>query len=64
MAIRYRWREANGDVGYVCDNDDCGYCGAPVMYQDPTWSDERVPEWEQCPSCGAINLAPLFREVK
>jgi hypothetical protein len=57
MAIRYRWREANGDVGYVCDGDDCGYCGAPTTIQDPTWSQWRLAEADQCPECGATGLA-------
>jgi hypothetical protein len=39
--------------------DDCGYCGAPPMYQDPIWTDDLVAEENQCPSCGATGLYPL-----
>jgi hypothetical protein len=40
-------------------DDDCGYCGAPPMYQDPTWSEGCTPGENQCPQCGATGLYPL-----
>jgi hypothetical protein len=63
MATRlYRWREAMGDPYDPSDyynQDDCGYCGAPPMYQDAKWTDDLVAEENQCPSCGATGLYPL-----
>lgn len=56
--MSYRWKEAMGSVGEL-EDDDCAYCGAPPFYQDATWSEERAPGENQCPSCGATGLCPI-----
>jgi hypothetical protein len=51
----YVWRDINGLPFSSCDEDDCGYCGAPPQYQDPTWDadeDSYVPTGV-CARCGA-----------
>jgi hypothetical protein len=60
MAIKYRWREQQGepyDPSEDGNEDDCGYCGAPPAYQHGDWSEGCLAELGQCPQCGATGLA-------
>jgi hypothetical protein len=55
MASMYPWRDGHGDAGPI-EEDECGYCGAPPMYQDPQWDEENEPAPGQCTRCGATGL--------